>query len=256
MKRKKAFLVLFTVLSVSAVSALQFDVQVGSITDSSEYRIQYEENTNIQEINVTVLNSGSIGCQYRLKGEFQYANTTHTRYSDSYSLFPGAESVAKLHFIPENYTGEVRTDLYTEYCDQEKQIAEFNFTSPEKIIPNETVESETLDVTNYSSKARLDVERGRLVPQETPPYWKASSAEISNNTATVRYDAPIFKEGENLTYTVLNNESRVIGETEIYLKESKNIWDKLESNLLFVLLGLSLAANFGLALQKLKNRIK
>lgn len=251
---RKILLVAALVLIVPLATALSFDVNIGQMTASSQYLIQHRENASVQKINLTVYNSGSIGCQYRLKGEFSYGNSTFTRYSEPRSLFPGSESLTELYFIAENYTGPVETQLYIDYCDQEKKIDEFNYTVPEKIVPNQTLESRTLEVNNFSSKIELDLQQGYLVPKETPPYWKASTAKIVNGSAVLSYSPPIFKEGENLTYTVLNNDSEVVGKTTAYLKQPEPTpWENLESNLLIILLTLSFALNAALILRRLEN---
>lgn len=248
MNRKILFLVTVIFL-ISGSAALEFDVNVDALTESSEYGIEYRNNTTVQQVNTTVLNGGSIGCTFRLKGEFEYANQTQTRYSSPYSLFPGAEEQMQLYFIPENYTGNVQTTIYTQYCDQEKQIKEFNFTSPESVLANNTIESRTRSVTETESTVKIDSEDGRLVPKEAPAYWKTGSAKLVNGTATVEYEAPIFQEGENLTYTVLDRENNIVGETQVYLKAEETIWDRLENNLYKIILGFSVLLNIGLIIR-------
>jgi hypothetical protein len=250
---RKIAIFLITIFLVSTTSALNFDVGVDALTESSEYGIEYRNNTTVQQVNTTVLNGGSIGCQFRLKGEFEYANQTQTRYSSPHAMFPGAEEMLQLYFIPENYTGQIETTLYTEYCGQEKQIEEFNFSSPESVISNNTIESTTRSVTDTESNVKIGSEDGRLVPKEAPPYWKTGSAEIVNGSATVEYDAPIFQEGENLTYTVLDSKNNVVGETEVYLKAEKTLWDRLENNLYKILLGISVLANLAFVVMRLRN---
>jgi type 1 fimbria pilin len=252
--RKKLTLLLIVLFSISAASGLNFELEVDALTESSEYGIEYRNNTTVQQVNTTVLNGGSIGCQFRLKGEFRYANQTQTRYSNPYALFPGAETKMQLYFIPENYTGQVETMLYTEYCGQEKQLKQFNFSSPESVIANNTIESTTQSVNSTGSSIQIDSSDGRLVPKEAPAYWKTGSTQITNGTATIEYDAPIFQEGENLTYTVIDNQNNIVGETEVYLKAEKTIWDRLENNLLMILLGISVAANLALVILRLRER--
>lgn len=250
---RKTVILLAAILLASTGSALNFDVHVDALTESSEYKVQYRNNTSIQEINTTILNSGSIGCQFRLKGEFKYRNQTQTRYSNPYSLFPGEEVMTHLYFIPENYTGNVETTLYTEYCGQEKQIKEFNFSSPESVIAETKIESKTVKVNKTGSRVNIEAGNGRLVPKEAPAYWKTGSAEIVNGTATVEYDAPIFQQGKNLTYTVLNSQNQVIGETKIHLKARETIWDKIRNNLFKILLSISVAFNIILVILRLRD---
>jgi hypothetical protein len=251
--KKKPVLAIAILFLIAGSSALEFDVNVDALTESSEYGIEYRNNTTVQEVNTTILNGGSIGCTFRLKGEFEYANQTQTRYSNPYSLFPGAEDQLQLYFIPENHTGRIQTTLYTQYCDQEKQIKEFNFTSPESVVANNTIESETRSVTESESTVEIDSENGRLVPKEAPPYWKTGSAEFVNGTATVKYEAPIFQEGENLTYTVLDQQNNIVGETEVYLKVEETLWDRLENNLDNIVLGISVLLNIGFIIIRLRN---
>lgn len=255
MKKHLVFL-LISALFLSMGSALQFDVNVDALTDSSEYGVEYRNNTTVQQVNTTVLNAGSIGCTFRLKGEFEYANRTQTRYSSPYAMFPGAEEMMQLYFVPENYTGQVETTLYTEYCGQSKQIKQFNFTSPESVVSNNTVESTTRSVTNTESSIDIEAENGRLVPKEAPAYWKTGSAEVVNGTATVEYDAPIFQEGKNLTYTVLDRQNNIVGETEVYLKSEETIWDRLQNNIYKILLAISVAANLVFVILRLRDRSK
>ena len=252
--KKRLFLLIAVLFLASAASALQFDVNVNALTESSEYGVEYKNNTTVQQVNTTVLNGGSIGCTFRLKGEFQYANQTRTRYSSPYKMFPGAERTMQLHFIPENYTGQVETTLYNQYCDQEKEIKKFNFTSPESVMANKTIESETLDVNDTASNVRIEADQGRLVPKEAPPYWKTGSAEIVNGTTTIKYEAPIYTEGENITYTVLNSQNKLVGETEIHLKVEETMLDKIENNFFKILLGLSVAANIAFVILRLRKR--
>lgn len=251
--KKHFVLVSVTILFLSMVSGLTFDVNVDALTDSSEYGIEYRNNTTVQQINTTVLNGGSIGCQFRLKGEFRYANETQTRYSSPHALFPGADELIQLYFIPENYTGTVQTTLYSDYCGQEKQLTQFNFTSPESVISNQTVESKVLTLNSSASSVEIDHQNGRLVPKDTPAYWKAGSSDIVNGSTVIEYDAPIFTEGRNLTYTVLNADNELVGETEIYLKSPEpTLLDKVYQNIWKLLLGLSVFLNLGLIAKRVR----
>jgi|AntRauMinimDraft_2_1070382.scaffolds.fasta_scaffold00551_3 hypothetical protein len=252
MKEKIIFLTAIVFL-ISTASALQFGVEIGALTDSSEYGTEYRNNTAVQQINTTILNAGSVGCEFRLKGEFEYANQTQIRYSSPYALFPGSEAMMQLYFIPENYTGQVDTTLYSEYCGQEKLIKEFNFSSPESVVSNNTMESITRSVGTTSSIIDIESENGRFVPKEAPAYWKVGSADIVNGTATIEYDAPIFREGENLTYTVLDSRNNIVGETEVYLKAENTLIDRLEENLYKILFGVSAIFNLIFVILRLRD---
>lgn len=246
--KKAITCVLVAALLVSPAAALTFDVSIGVLADMDASFPQYESNTSaVQTVNVTVKNTGSIGCVYRLKGEFRYGNQTQTRYSQPYPLFPNELANARLRFIPENYTGKVETSLYSTYCDQQKFVKNITFESLRKNTVNTSIESKTLDADDESASIELEQERGMLVPRETPPYWKASSARIRNGTATLHYSPPIFTR-EKLNYTVVRNGS-VTGYTTVDLQVEETYWDRLRERLpriLGILLFFSLLLNLRL----------
>ena len=237
-----------------SVSALDFNVDVAEIVSSSEYDLSYlNETDTVQTVEMSIENRGSIGCEYRLRGEFEYDDETFTRYSSPHQLWQGSYTDAEINFIPMNYTGTVEASIYNEFCDEEKHVEDFTFNVTENTVSNETVESETVSVTETDSNVSInDVEQGLLVPEEEPSFWKTSSASINNSEATLHYDAPIFRHGENITYTVLNSESEVVGSTEVWLNTEETFMDKVRDNLEYlVILALVLLVS-GLLLERRK----
>jgi len=246
MRRKILSLTSLVFLMVSTGTALSFSVNIDSVTDADAHFPKHDDNTTlVHETGVTLENTGSIGCVYRLKGKYRYGNKTQIRYSNPYPLRPSQTVDAELFFLPENYSGNVQVQLYSTYCDRENLIEEFNFTSLSQNIANNTLESRTRDVTEESAEVEVETEQGILVPQETPPYWKASSAKIRNGSATIHYDPPIYDDSRNLTYTVVNKEG-ILGTTKIRLKEQTTYMERLKENavrILAVLLAFSLILN-------------
>lgn len=256
MKKLNSFLVLTMVLLflTSTGSALDFNVEVSALLDSSEYNIEYTNETkDLQTIKGAVENRGSIGCSYRLMAEFEYGNETYTRYSESHDLWPGGVAEAELNFIPMNYTGPVETTLYTDYCDTQKEVESFSFNVTELTVSNATVTSETREVNSSGSVVGFEeVEEGLLVPEESPPYWKTASSEVKNGEAVLSYDAPIFREGVEMSYTVLNNDSEVVGTTEVLLEPRDSWIETVKPYLIPAVLAVSLLFNAVLLVRRRK----
>ncbi|WEL23055.1 hypothetical protein HBNXNv_0197 [Candidatus Nanohalovita haloferacivicina] len=218
--------------------------------------MQFQENSSISNVNASIMNTGSIGCQYRLKLSYTYANDTYSSYSDRKALWPGASELAELKAPVFNYTGPVNSSLYVMYCDQIRGLENFTFTSTENITVNSSVESTTRSVTEEEASLELGVESGELVPVDTPPYWKASYAEIENGSATVEYEAPIFDERQNLTYLVKSGDE-ILGTTEVQLEARKTFVDRIMSvdrKWLFGLIGFLALINVFLLYRTLTNR--
>lgn len=242
-----AFLILFSGLAMG----LSFDVDVAEVTDHTAKDLEYDEDVEtVQNINATVENTGSIGCSYRFKAEFQQGNDSFTRYSYAEPLWQGAYSRLEINYISMNYTGLVDTNLSVEYCGQEKEVDSFEFNVTENTLPGAEIDSRTVRVDN--SSARVEIGSGdKLVPEETPSYWKASSAQVINNSARIEYEAPIFSK-ETLKYTVLEN-GEIAGSVNVKLEEQPTRWEKMQNYKLeglTALLILSVLVNLGLYAEK------
>jgi len=240
-------------LLLPAASGLTFDVEVAELTDHSIKDINYsEEVENVQEIDGTVENIGSIGCTYRLKAEFEQGNQSFERFSSPYSLWQGDYSFMDINYIPMNYTGTVDTNLSVTYCGQEKPVDNFSFNVTEKTLPEQEMKSRTVEASEKN--AEIEIEGGEvLVPEQKPSYWKTSSAEIVNNTAEIEYDAPIFDPGETITYSVVENGS-VIGRTEVGLEAEPTLMEELWEQRMKILGGLLILSILGNVLLFMKNR--
>jgi hypothetical protein len=247
--KKEITCAVMLVFLASSAAALSFDISIGALTDAETHFVKHSPNTTaVETINVSVENTGSIGCVYQLKGDFRYGNTTQTRYSEPYPLFPNEMENARLHFIPENYTGKVEASLYSTYCDQQKFVQNVTFESLKTNTADTSIESKTLEADDESAEIELQQERGMLVPKETPPYWRASSARVEDGRATLSYSPPIFLEDEKLNYTVVRNGS-ITGYTTVDLRVEETYWDRLRERLpriLGVLLFFSLLLNLRL----------
>lgn len=250
---KLVVLAALTGFMVYSGTALSFDVEVGVLTDAETHFLQYEENVStVQNLSLVAQNTGSIGCEYRLKGEFSYRNTTQVRYSQPYPLWPSESTNVDLYFVPENFTGEVEASLYSTYCEQQKFVDNFTFESFRKNTVNSTIESKTVELSDESATVELPVREGRLVPKDTPPYWKTSSSKIVNGSSTLHYDPPIYNSDEKLVYSVVRN-GELVGTTRIKLEETVSYWEKLEKRapkILFILLGFSVVLNSRLLLER------
>lgn len=232
MVRRSVLVLLTAVLIVPAAFALTFEVDVDEEVNSSEFDLNYmEEVETLQTINVTFDNRGSIGCVFRLKAEFEQGNDTFTRYSQGYPLWAGSATTAELNYIPYNYTGQVDTTVYSHYCEREEEIDSFTFNVTENTLFNGTVDTRTVEVNDRQARIETGVENGTLVPEEAPTFWKASGAEITQGEAVISYDPPIFREGASMSYTVLDENSTVVGTAEVLLEEQPTTWEELGNNL-------------------------
>lgn len=242
-----AFLILFVSLSLG----LTFNVDIAEVTDHTVRDLNYSEEVNtVQEIDATVENTGSIACSYRFKAGFEQGNESFERYSAPSPLWQGAYDDISIHYIPMNYTGMVETNLSVEYCGQERKVDSFKFNVTESTFPGAERESRTVNVNE--SQATIELDSGDLlVPEESPSFWKVSSAEVVNESATLEYEAPIFSASE-LRYTVLED-GEVTGSVNVKMEEDPTYWEKAQGykmeGLAAVLL-ISLLLNLGFLAEK------
>ena len=258
MARAKALVLLTAVtLLLGQASALSLHVSIDSLTKADVKNVQYQENiSQVQEANASVMNTGSIGCQYQMKLEYSYRNDTYSSYSESEPLWPGSSALAEIKAPVFNYTGPVNSTLYVQFCDRQQQVENFTFNMTENVTLNGTVDSRTVEASDDSSKIETDVDNGILVPVETPAYWKVPSAEIENGSATVKYDAPIFDDRENLTYMVRSGD-QILGTTKIRLQAQPTLTEKILSvnqRLLYTIMLVMAVLNLFFIRRTLKNR--
>jgi hypothetical protein len=249
----KTALPVLLILFFPMAAGLSFNVDLAALTNHSVKDLQYDEEVEaVQNVNASVTNVGSIGCTYRMKADYSYGNESFTRYSPPVPLWQGESDRLEVQFMPLNYTGEVDTNVSLEYCGQTERITSFSFNDTQNTTSDVALDSRTVSVSQDS--ATVEVDRGDLlVPKEEPSYWKTSSAEVVNGTSTVEYDAPIFEEGESITYSVISNGS-VVGKTEVRLEPDPTLWEKLQERKLEIfkaLLGVSVLFNLLLVLKHL-----
>lgn len=221
-KALATFLLLFL---ISGASAINFDASVEPDANHTAKFMEHRDNvTGLQTANLTVVNTGSVGCTYRLRAVF---NTSEQAYSHEKALWPGGSAFFEVNkYFREN--GSVSTNLYLRYCGKEKQIDNFNFTAHASNENTTQVNSTTTESDNEQVKASLTVEEGLLIPEETPPYWKVASTEIVNGTADIGLEAPIYDPEEELRFSVYNRTSGEIeGQTTVSLKQPEpGKWEK------------------------------
>lgn len=244
-KLEKALPLLLVLVFVSTAAAFELSVVVDPLKNVSVKGLEYDNSSQVQDVVLNLDNTGSVGCTYRVKAVSEYNNTFYEHYSKEYPIWPGSNSDVDMSFALANKSGQVNTSLFISYCDGEQFLESFNWTSEPVGTINE-VNSETLSASETSVKAEFSRENGSLVPVETPPYWKVSSAKIENSTAELTYNPSIFKE-TNLTYAVTNEEGSIIGKTEVSLKDPEpSLKQKILDNKWFLfaaLFALSLIGN-------------
>jgi len=242
-------LLLVVLLLAVPTAALELKVEVSNSIDHGAYELSYKKDVqNIQEMNLTVENLGSIGCKYRMRAVFNQSGKQTVHYSKPLSIWPGDSAVAKIRYIPFNYTGKVETATYLDYCGKKELIENFSFntTAPEENSRN--LDAREIKANSSNTEVKLDLEEGALVPLKAPTGWKVSSASVNQGAANLEYEAPIFSPKENITYAVVDNSGNILGKTKVRLDIEQTLWDKLESNIWQILFLVSAVLNIGLFL--------
>lgn len=222
---KNAVLLISSIFLIGSAAALDFNVNVAPTPEAN----LYQPNSTVNDYfnaTVDVKNPGSIGCDFRIKADIEQGEQSLTRYSRAYSMWPGDIDRAEFLYLPINYTGEVTADLSLNYCDREEDIDSYTFNSTEKILPNTTIESKTLEVNRTNALVSLDIEKALLVPQEYPPYWKVGSIKAEDGKAFIEYEPTLFRKGEKIVYTVIQN-GTVEGKTEVVLEDQETWYEEL-----------------------------
>lgn len=243
---------------VSGAAGINFDVKITDITSYTAVDFNYTEKPDpVQTVNVTVENTGSIGCRFRLKGEFNRSGKIVERWSPGYGLWPGESRLMSLKYVPVNYTGRVDSTLELHYCGESVELENFSYNHTQRMVSNQTVENQVRNVNSSSAEIRLDAENGVLLPEESPPGWKTPSARIENGKAVIRYEPTLFHRDREITYSVLQD-GQLTGTTTVSLDYQPGIIEKLRQNAVLILLGLSVVLNLlllfrpGIARDRLK----
>lgn len=234
--------VLISLFALPAAS-LQFNVDVAGDADTATYEMKYKDSSaEVQEINVTAENVGSIGCEYRLKGKFSYNGSTETVYSQAEGIWPGDSKPLELQYIPYNYSGEVAVDLDIEYCGISENLDDFNYSSESGEFQDKSIGSSTLSSNSSSAVVSIDSEEAYLVPQNEPAGWKVASSKVEEGKARLDYEPSLFSKDKRISYRVVENGS-VVGLTEVGLEPRKKLLEKIPGGVPGLLLGLSALLN-------------
>lgn len=236
-------LALFIIASASAVS---FKVQVSDITGYNSVDLSHGVNNSIINVNTTVRNTGSIGCNYRLSAVFHTENETDQAWSSPHPLFPGASSFIELNHVVYNYTGQVNASVGVSYCGEERDIGNFTLHVNQNKTVNNSISSDIVQMNSSSAKLKTDIKEGILIPDEVPAGWKASSSSIDNGKASIEFEPTIFHPEREISYFVLNKEGEVEGTTTISLNHSPGIMERVFENRFKILLALSVLINLAL----------
>lgn len=248
-KAKVLLLLIILAVLVSSASALLYRVDVDDSLNHSSFDLQYRNQTDtLQVVSSTVTNTGSVGCEYRLKAEIYTNGEQATHYSKGYELWPGRTERMQLKFISGNASGMIETDLYLEYCGKQESLETFSFNDTGAEVTNNSIDSTTIEASEKGAEARLPVKEAILVPIETPPYWKVSSTEVNQSRAEFSYNAPIFNEREQVRFAVMNRSTEeIIGETTVQLEAEESVLQTISQNIESLALAASLLLNLALA---------
>jgi hypothetical protein len=216
---KDAVLIAAFAVFLGQAAALDFDVNVEPTPEAGIFQPN-STHGNYFNASASIENPGSVGCEFRVKGDIQQGGQDLTRYSAPYSMWPGDIDRAEFLYLPINYTGKVEANLSLQYCDREKNIDSYSFNMSERVIPNSTIKSKTLEVNKTNALVSLGVEEAVLIPQQYPAYWKVGSVRVNNSRALIEYDPTLFKKGEEIEYTVIRN-GTVEGKTKVVLEDQE-----------------------------------
>jgi hypothetical protein len=211
-------------LFLSGAAAMEFGVNVDTKVDQANFNLEQFNNSDTTEFKLTVENVGSVGCQYRLAGNF-YSDRVKMFYSGDRPMFPGTAQDISLTYTRENYTGNVTGELYLEYCNRREHLENRTFTVDNDPVENE-ISSEVLEVNRTGASVEINRTNGTLIPVEQPPLWRIGSTEIEDGEASVEYNPPIYREGENLSF-IVNDEGENIGYTQVKLEKEETLMDRL-----------------------------
>lgn len=221
----KALSVFFLALLIPAATAISFDASVRPNTSFSAKNFEYDQEAEgLQEANVTVLNTGSVGCKFQMKAVF---NDSKQAYSEEKALWPGTSAFLEVRELFDE-EGLYEADVLIEYCGQTERLRNFSFSANGTEINDSEVVSETLGVGSERANVSVQVDEGLLIPFESPPYWQVSSSKIVNGTASLSYQPTIFDDREKIRYSIYNRSSgEMKGFTTVSLDESASgKWEK------------------------------
>lgn len=238
-------------------ATLSLDVNIDEITQYDTVQIQHkEEIENLQEINFTIENTGSLGCKFQAGLETNINGTEQLAWSKPAQLWPGDSQDMEIKQIHENQRGTADARLFLEYCYQTETLENLTYNIDQdstaeqenQTTKTEDIETTTTATTENQSNITTEIENATLVPKETPSMWRASASTIENGQTTINYDTQIFDPEETLKYYILQNEE-IVGETTVKLTPETGLLDTVQKHLLEIILILSILFNLLLLTQ-------
>ena len=250
---RKAQLLLTSLLILTGFSsALVFELSVDQDLKYNTQDLRFDESVDtLQNLNLSVTNTGSVGCNFRLKASYNRSDRKITRYSDSHALWPGQEARFVTYYIPEE-PGEKTANLSLRTCRGWEEIQQVNFSVQNaSSAPEEKLDYVKTGAEKGEVNIEVGLEDGLAVPQETPPYWKAGSVPIKNGSANLTYTPEMYRGTENISYRIVNKTSKsVLGGVEVSVVEKKSFLEKITVLHVSVALMISLLLNIVLIARK------
>lgn len=224
-RSENALLIALVVALSTSAAALDFNVDVSPTPEAGVYN----PNASTQDYfnaSVDIQNPGSVGCEFRIRGDIRQDSQDITRYSTAYRMWPGDTNRAEFLYLPINHTGQVDANLTLEYCDRSKHIEDYSFNYSERIVPNSTIESKTLEVNSSAALVDFKIDDAVLIPQQYPGYWKVGSERVRDSRAVLEYEPTLFRGGEQIKYTVVRN-GTVEGEATVVLEDQEKWYEEI-----------------------------
>lgn len=226
---KVPLLLALAIVFAGASTALVFDISVDEEVrhDFKDFTYQ-EEVENLQNINVSVMNTGSIGCQFQLRASFNSSRNPVTRYSQPHSLWPGQTARLSVYYSPDE-VGERKANISLETCRGWQEKRAVNFTVENTSNNNKSIEYKKLDATESQIKVSTGVEDAMAVPEESPSFWEVPHAQVKDGKANLSYEPEIYSAEENITYKMVNRSTgEALGSLEVSVGDEKTFWDYLK----------------------------
>lgn len=222
-----AALLIFT----GAAAGLNFDVSVAQEFRYDAKNLQYDSKVEgLQNLNVSIMNAGSVSCNFRLKTVYNSTSLEQAeqQYSEPHDLLPSQYGMMRTFYIPEQ-AGNYTADMHLRGCGQWEELRRVNFT-----VQNTSQTDEKIDFTRKSAdegyvNIETEEETALAVPEEAPPYWQVSPAEIRNGTARLEYTPEVFNPDKNITYNVVNRSTgQVLGSMEVPVEPKETLLQRID----------------------------
>jgi hypothetical protein len=247
--KKKVVLATAVFVFAGSASALSFDVSVEKEFRYDVQSFEYSENSSdLQSVNASIMNTGSVPCSFRLKTVFNTSDRSINRkYSGSTSLEPGQHGFLELYRAPD-VKGESPAAFYLKGCDGWNRIARKELVVNEAASTNNTVDFSKKRAEEGLIQIKIEdpvPNSGFLfVPVEKPAYWKVPSTKTEKRALALSYRPETYSPSENITYMVFNRSSkRPHGVLTVSVEPKDSFQQRFQKTALPVLLVLSAALN-------------